>query len=443
MTRLWQGETVVPVTKVTVGPCRVVQIKTDKKDGYNAVQLAYGERKAKNVAKPQLKHTEGLGSFHWLREFRYNFAGRPEEKTEFDALSRGDVIDASTFAVGDMVNVVGHSKGRGFQGGVKRHGFHGHNETHGTKDQVRMPGSIGAGEPQHVFKGTRMAGRMGNEQVTVQNLEIIEVNPQDNTILIKGGLPGARNSLVVISGKGELIVNKEPVQPPPAKANDDSQEASAVTTIRDKSNDKSVINVEPIAVREEVVAETAAKVVEPVNEEATVEIKPIEIKIETPLIVETKPAEPVKDAAVKPEEKPTEPVKTVEVSKADTEQGTPASKPVEPMKAAEVSTADAGQDKTEQKPVVEEPAPAPKDKYLTMFENMSQTERKRLSSPEALAAITVLEDTYKIDVLPILAKLATKEVETANLASYLAAQYKFEQMKAEKIAAAFKDKQLC
>ena len=239
MTRLWQGETVVPVTKVAVGPCTIVQKKTASQDGYDAVQLGYGEKKAKNIAKPQIGHTAGLGNFRWMREFRYNFAGRSSDQTEFEKLSRGDVVDASTFVVGDLVNVVGHSKGRGFQGGVKRHGFHGHNTTHGTKDQVRMPGSIGAGEPQHVFKGTRMAGRMGNEQVTVQNLEIIQVNTEDNTILIKGGLPGARNSLVLISGDGELTVSKESKQPAikvePIEAEQKSSEAVSATDAIDSA----------------------------------------------------------------------------------------------------------------------------------------------------------------------------------------------------------------
>jgi len=414
MTRLWQGETVVPVTKVTVGPCTVVQIKTAKIDGYDAVQLAYGERKAKNIAKPQLKHTQGLGNFRWMREFRYNFAGRPEEKTEFEQLSRGDIIDASTFAVGDMVNVVGHSKGRGFQGGVKRHGFHGHNTTHGTKDQVRMPGSIGAGEPQHVFKGTRMAGRMGNEQVTVQNLEIIEVNPEDNTILIKGGLPGARNSLVLISGKGELAVKKETA-------------AETVEEVKEPVKAENKVEPEKVEVKKvEIPAEI--KVEEKKSEEPKAETKP-EIKkepeVKNPPAGEEKPAEQLKAAETKPEAKPAEPV-------AKTPEEKPAPAVVEPALSAD-------EKKSEAKPV----EPAPKDVYLKMFDSIPKAERERLSSPEAMTSITALEETFKIDMLPILAKLATKEVASADLAAYLVAQLKLEQAKAEEIAKAIKEKKLC
>jgi large subunit ribosomal protein L3 len=442
MTRLWQGETVVPVTKVAVGPCSIVQIKTSKKDGYDAVQIAYGERKAKNIAKPQLKHTEGLGTFRWMREFKYNFAGRPSDKTEFDQLSRGDVIDASTFAVGDMVNVVGHSKGRGFQGGVKRHGFHGHNTTHGTKDQVRMPGSIGAGEPQHVFKGTRMAGRMGNERVTVQNLEVIEVNLKDNTILIKGGLPGARNSLVLISGAGELTVKKETdqtaVAPEPEKAEAAVPAEAKVPEI--KTEDKkteSVPAAEPVKVQE--VPSTGS--IDSAQDKSG-QGKPAE---------EVKPVEPAPAPIA-------EPAKVEEVKQA------------EPVKAQEVPSAssiDSAQDKSGQgkpesaspagevKPIVAEPVkidekieekpvePAPKDIYLKMFDNIPQAERERLSSPEAMVAITALEETYKIDMLPILAKLATKEVTPENLTEHLVLILKTEQAKAEEIAKAIKEKKLC
>jgi len=437
MTRLWQGEKVVPATKVTVGPCRIAQIKTAKNDGYDAVQLAYGERKAKNIAKPQLGHTEGLGNFRWLREFRYNFAGRPQDKIEFDRLARGDIIDASTFAVGDLVNVVGHSKGRGFQGVVKRHGFHGHNTTHGTKDQVRMPGSIGAGEPQHVFKGTRMAGRMGNEQVTVQNLEIIEVNLEDNTILIKGGLPGARNSLVLISGNGELAVNKESSEPSSASSSAEAMEDKKAT------EDKPAIKAEPA----EAVKETAeparnaspasnasrsdagrpsdagGEVKEPVKAEtevmpekteikaeALVEAKIVEKKAEEALSVSSRQAKAETAPVVKPEPEKIEAVKI--------------EKTVETVKPAEAK-------------------PVEKDLYLKMFDNIPQAERDKLSSPEALAAITALEEAYKIDLLPILAKLATKEVVPDNLAAYLVAQLKLEQAKAEEIANAIKEKKLC
>jgi len=421
MTRLWQGEKVVPVTKVTVGPCRIAQIKTAKNDGYDAVQLAYGEKKAKNIAKPQLGHTEGLGNFRWLREFRYNFAGRPADKSEFDRLARGDIIDASTFAVGDLVNVVGHSKGRGFQGVVKRHGFHGHNTTHGTKDQVRMPGSIGAGEPQHVFKGTRMAGRMGNEQVTVQNLEIIEVNLEDNTILIKGGLPGARNSLVLISGDGELAVNKEPSEP--SSASYSASSSAEATEDKKATEDKPAIKAEPA----EAAKETVEEVKEPVPSASSGQAK-AENKVEPVPSASSFDSAQDESGQAKVEEK------KVEEAKVET---APVVKP-EPEKIEAVKI-----EKTVETVKPAEAKPVEKDLYLKMFDNIPQAERDKLSSPEALAAITALEEAYKIDLLPILAKLATKEVVPDNLAAYLVAQLKLEQAKAEEIANAIKEKKLC
>lgn len=196
MTQIWQGEKVMAVTRVLVGPCTVVQIKTKDKDGYSAIQLGYDTKKEKNTAKPQKGHLKDLPNHRFLREFR------PEK--EIVDLKRGDVIDASTFIAGDAINVTGTSKGKGFQGVVKRHGFHGQKSTHGHKDQERMPGSIGAGGIQHVFKGRKMGGRMGNERVTTTNLEVIEVDQTNNTILVKGAVPGARNSLVLIYGPGEL-----------------------------------------------------------------------------------------------------------------------------------------------------------------------------------------------------------------------------------------------
>ena len=137
----------------------------------------------------------------FLREFR-------DENIE---VKEGDVIDVSTFEAGDKIAVTGISKGRGFQGVVKRYGFHGQTTSHGTKDQVRMPGSAGATGPAHVFKGQKMPGRMGADRVTVTNLEIIEVDQANNTLLIKGAIPGAKSGLILIAGKGQLktIVKKE------------------------------------------------------------------------------------------------------------------------------------------------------------------------------------------------------------------------------------------
>lgn len=178
--------TVVPVTLVQAGPCVVTQVKTEEKDGYQAVQVGF--LNAKRLTQPMTGHLKDLPKAKIMSEFRLDV---PAE------LKRGDVIEASAFAVGDNIEVSGTSKGKGFQGVVKRHHFHGHPSTHGHKDQLRMPGSIGAGGVQRVFKGRRMAGRMGGDMVTVKNLSVVEV--RDGGILaIKGAVPGARNAILSI-----------------------------------------------------------------------------------------------------------------------------------------------------------------------------------------------------------------------------------------------------
>lgn len=199
MTQVWQGEDVVAVTKVQAGPCFIIQVKNNEKDGYEAVQVGFGKRHKKNINKPQKGHFKGLDNFQHVKEFR----------AEQGELKRGDRIDAGTFVPGDIIQVTADSKGKGFQGVVRRHGFKGTKKTHGNKDQLRMPGSIGATGPAHVFKGQRMPGRMGGGQITTKNLKIVEVNISENTILISGAVPGARNSLVLISGEGELKLNNE------------------------------------------------------------------------------------------------------------------------------------------------------------------------------------------------------------------------------------------
>lgn len=215
MTQIWQGDKVVGVTKVQAGPCVVAQVKGEEKDGYKAVQLAFGEKKAKNIAKPQIGHFKKIGkNFSVLREFRLDKKGL-EDKAD---LNIGDIVDASTFSAGDIVNVVSVSKGKGFQGVVKRHHFAGGRASHGNKDQLRMPGSIGNVGAGHVFKGTRMAGRMGGDRVTIKNIEIIEVDEQNNLIYLKGAVSGARNGLVMLEGKGDLKVQKAEVKAEEAKA---------------------------------------------------------------------------------------------------------------------------------------------------------------------------------------------------------------------------------
>lgn len=207
MTQIWKGDRVVAVTKVQAGPCVVTQVKNKEKDGYQAVQIGYGKRKEKNIAKPQrghlskfkIKSLKNSINLRYLNEFRLD-----NNKNNELNINKGDIIDVNTFEPGDIVKVTGVSKGKGFQGVVKRHGFHGQDKTHGNKDQLRMPGSIGATGPAHVFKGQKMPGRMGGDRVTVSNLEIIDVDKENNILLIKGAVPGARNGLLLISGEGEL-----------------------------------------------------------------------------------------------------------------------------------------------------------------------------------------------------------------------------------------------
>lgn len=179
---------VAAVTAIEAGPCTVTQVKTTDKDGYNAVQLGFGE--AKRLKSPQRDHLKGTGEFRYLREFRLD---------ETKGVEVGQKIDVSQFQSGDLVDVTGVSKGKGFAGVVKRHHFAGGPKTHGQSDRHRAPGSIGAGtSPGRVLKGQRMPGQMGNQQATVRNLEVFEADPARNLLLIKGAVPGGRNGLLLI-----------------------------------------------------------------------------------------------------------------------------------------------------------------------------------------------------------------------------------------------------
>jgi large subunit ribosomal protein L3 len=183
----------IGVTVIELGPNVVTQVKTDETDGYNAVQLAFGERKEKNTTKPMLGHFQKAGTTpkHKLVEIR-----------NFDTnKSIGDTVTVDeVFSEGDKVKIVGTSKGRGFQGVVKRHGFSGVGEaTHGQHNRLRHPGSIGAcSYPAKVFKGMRMGGRMGADQVTISNLKVVKVFQDKNILLIKGSVPGHINSYVIV-----------------------------------------------------------------------------------------------------------------------------------------------------------------------------------------------------------------------------------------------------
>ena len=188
-----RGE-VVPVTVIEAGPCFVAQIKTVERDGYTAVQLGFEEAKPSRLTQPQLRHLQksNLPPLRHLRELRVS----PDELAD---LEEGQRVTVDIFAAGEMVDVTGTSKGRGFAGVVKRHAFRGGPKTHGQSDRHRAPGSIGAcTTPGRVFKGMRMAGRMGGERVTAQSLEVVLVDPERNLLAVKGSVPGAKNGLLLI-----------------------------------------------------------------------------------------------------------------------------------------------------------------------------------------------------------------------------------------------------
>jgi len=188
------------VTVVQAGPCTVTQVKTPKSDGYTGVQLGFEE--VRKLNKPRRGHLSPVDKlFRHLREFGVDDPADVEV---------GQEINAELFKAGDRVDATGTSKGRGFQGGVKRHGFHGGPKTHGQSDRHRAPGSIGAGSsPGHVIKGMKMAGHMGNARITTRNLEIVESDPERNLIFIKGSIPGARNSIVMLRRAGS---RKRPIK---------------------------------------------------------------------------------------------------------------------------------------------------------------------------------------------------------------------------------------
>ena len=188
MTQIWKGDRAVPVTVVLAGPCPVVQRKTAQTDGYEAVQIGYAPKREKSVNKPEAGHFKkaGVSPVRFLREFR-------------DFNPEGDTVSIDIFAEGEKIDATGTSKGKGFQGVMKRWNFKGGPASHGSKKWHRRPGSIGQRKtPGRVYKGKRMAGHMGMERITVQNLEVVEIRADENIILVKGAIPGANGGLVVL-----------------------------------------------------------------------------------------------------------------------------------------------------------------------------------------------------------------------------------------------------
>jgi len=184
----------VPVTVIQTGPCYVTEVRTKEKHGYNALQLGFEEKRDKSVRKPERGQFDkaGVKPMRYVREFR--------TFENIESYKPGDVINAGIFQGATNVKVVGVSKGRGFQGVVKRHHFNGGPQTHGQSDRWRAPGSVGSSSyPSRVLKGLRMAGRMGGERVTVRNLKVVRVDAENNIVMVRGGVPGARYGMVIIS----------------------------------------------------------------------------------------------------------------------------------------------------------------------------------------------------------------------------------------------------
>ncbi len=193
MTQIWDDQNrAIPVTLVRVAPCRVVQVKTPETDGYSAVQVTFGAQRPSRLNKPDAGHfaKAGVEPGKRLVELRVDDAGQ---------YSVGDEITATVLAAGERVDVTGVSKGKGFAGVMKRHGFKGLSATHGTEKKHRSPGAIGAcATPSRVYRGTRMAGQMGNQRVTVLNLEVVEADAERGLLLLKGAIPGPNGGLVMV-----------------------------------------------------------------------------------------------------------------------------------------------------------------------------------------------------------------------------------------------------
>jgi large subunit ribosomal protein L3 len=203
MTQVWDAENrVVPVTVIEAGPCRVIQLKTPERDGYSAVQLSFGETKARRITKPELGHLKAAGGppTRHLVELRV---------TDLAGFEIGQLVRADVFSAGERVDVTGISKGKGFSGVMQRHNFKGLGASHGTHKKHRAPGSIGAcATPARVFKGVRMAGQMGSERVTTLNLEVVEGDAERGLLLVKGAVPGPAGSLVFIRNATKAAVKK-------------------------------------------------------------------------------------------------------------------------------------------------------------------------------------------------------------------------------------------
>jgi len=202
MTQVWDNNRIVPVTVVQAGPCVVTQVRTADKDGYQAVQLAYGAIDPRKVNKPKAGHFAKAD----VAPRRHLVELRTTDASEYTA---GQEVTVGAFEPGEIIDVTSRTKGKGFAGVMKRHGFHGLKASHGVERKHRSPGSIGAcATPGRVFKGVRMAGRMGYARYTVQNLTIQAVDPDNNIILVKGAVPGPKGALVLVRSAAKTVAKK-------------------------------------------------------------------------------------------------------------------------------------------------------------------------------------------------------------------------------------------
>ncbi len=197
MTQFWREDgQVIPVTVIQGGPCVITQIKTEKRDGYSAVQLGYKDKKESRETKPQIGHFKKANTSpkYFVQEFRDLEVGDKKE---------GDALDVDMFSVGDHVTVSGTSKGRGFTGVMKRHNFHGGHASHGKSDQLRAGGSIGASsDPSRVWPGTKMAGQHGAKRASIRNLEVVAIDVDNHIVMVKGAVPGPNNGFVELLDRG-------------------------------------------------------------------------------------------------------------------------------------------------------------------------------------------------------------------------------------------------
>jgi large subunit ribosomal protein L3 len=275
MTRLFSQEgNIVPVTVIEAGPCPIIQKKTKEKDGYNALQVGFLPKKSNRMNRPLTGHVKksGRGGFYILKELRVD---------EVEPYELGQEIAVDIFQPGDLVDVAGTSKGRGFSGVMKRHGFRGSPGSHGAHEYFRHGGSIGAAaDPSRTFKGKKMPGHFGNQMVTVQKIEVVEVRPQQNLMFLKGAVPGWRNGIVTIRQAKKAVASPRPVVPQEkkeeveAKAEEKREEVKVKAEAEEKEEVKEEVEEEAkaeVEVKEEVEEEAKAEV--EAKEEAEAEAK--------------------------------------------------------------------------------------------------------------------------------------------------------------------------